>query len=76
MPVPPQVGTVVRGDLIESVEQAEGVKTKYWPTEGFTPTAGQIGAATGLILLGVMISGSIGLLGGKDPQDENALAED
>ena len=35
MPVPPQVGTIVRGDLIESVEQAEAVKAKYWPTVGF-----------------------------------------
>lgn len=70
MPVPPPVGSVVRGDLIESVAQAEAVKTKYWPTVGFTPTASQVGGATGLILLGVVISGSIGLLGGKDPQDD------
>ena len=74
MPVPPQVGTMVRGDLIESVEQAEAVKTKYWPTVGFTPTAAQIGGAAGLILVGVMISGSIGLLGGKDPEDDAQAA--
>ncbi|HAW95863.1 MAG TPA: hypothetical protein DCX60_06265 [Phycisphaerales bacterium] len=69
MPVPPQVGTIVRGDLIESVEQAEAVKAKYWPTVGFTPTASQIGGAAALILVGVMISGSIGLLGGRDADD-------
>ena len=68
MAVPPQVGSQVRGELIESVAQAEAVKAKYWPTIGFTPTAAQLGGAAGLILVGVMISGSVGLLGGKEPE--------
>ena len=63
-PVPPPVGSVVRGVEISSLEQAEQVKPKYWPTEGFTPAGLEVAQATGLILLGAVLSGSIGMLGG------------
>ena len=67
-PVPPEVGSVVRGVTINSIEEAEAVKTKYWPTVGFTPTSAQFGGACALILLGAVVSGAIGLLGGDDEE--------
>lgn len=63
MPVPPAVGTLVRGIQVESVEAAELVKPSHWPTVGFTPTSAQLGMACALVLLGAVISGAIGLLG-------------
>ena len=66
MPVMPEVGMVIRGVEITSVEQAEAVAPKYWRTAYFTPTAGQIAQAGALVLLGAGISGSIGLLGGRE----------
>lgn len=63
-PTPPPVGSVVRGVEVVSVEQAEAIKPKYWPTRAFTPTSSQLAASTGLVLLGALVSGSIGLLGG------------
>ena len=63
-PVPPPVGSVVRGVEITSIEQAEQVKPKYWPTEAFTPSGTDVAQSMGLILLGAVLSGSIGLLGG------------
>jgi putative membrane protein len=63
--VPPPVGSVVRGVEVTSVEQSEAIKPKYWPTEGFTPTAEHVGQAMGLVLIGALLSGSIGLLGGS-----------
>ena len=63
-PVPPPVGSVVRGVEVTSVEEAEAIKTKYWPTREFTPSGAQVAQAMGLVLLGAVLSGSIGLLGG------------
>lgn len=71
-PVPPEVGAVIRGTEITTPEQAAEVKPKYWPTVGFTPTAGQLAASCAWILLGAAISGGIGCLG----RDENAPDED
>ena len=70
--VPPPVGSVVRGVEVTSVEQAEAIKPKYWPTEGFTPSGTQVGQAMGLILIGALLSGSIGLLGGTRRNDQAA----
>lgn len=63
VPVPPEVGALVRGIPIESIEAAELVKPSHWPTIGFTPSSGQIAGACALVLLGAVISGAIGLLG-------------
>ena len=71
-PVPPPVGSVVRGVEVTSVEQAEGIKPKYWPTQEFTPSGAQVGQAMGLVLLGAVLSGSIGLLGGSRTEEASA----
>ena len=67
--VPPPVGSVVRGVQITSTQQAEAVKPKYWPTEGFTPTGPEVAQSMGLVLLGAALSGSIGLLGGAQTRE-------
>ena len=74
MPVPPEVGSVVRGVEIESVEQAEAVKTSRWPSVAFTPTSGQVASSCALVLLGAVISGSIGLLG-RDSESADSDAK-
>ena len=71
-PVPPEVGSTVRGALIETVEQAETVKTKYWPTVGFTPSGAQVGGACALILTGMFLSSAIGLLGSAREGEESS----
>lgn len=68
-PVPPEIGTSVRGVEIVSVEQAESIKSKYWPTVGFTPTAFQMAGSCVWILLGTAISGAIGCLGRDEEND-------
>ena len=70
--VPPPVGSVVRGQEITSIAQAEAVKPKYWPTEAFTPTGTTVAYSMGLVLLGAVLSGSIGLLGGPAASKEEA----
>lgn len=64
-PVPPPVGEVFRGVLVDSREQAEATKPKYWPTEPFSPSVAQFSGAGALVLVGASISGAIGLLGGR-----------
>ncbi|MCH2162739.1 MAG: DUF368 domain-containing protein [Phycisphaerales bacterium] len=63
--VPPEVGSEIRGEQIESVEQAQAVPLKRWPTARFTPSGGQVVGACGLILLGFGMSWMVGRIGGK-----------
>ena len=63
-PVPPPVGSVVRGVQVESQEQALEIKSKYWPNQEFTPSGPQLAQSMGLVLVGGLVSGAIGLLGG------------
>ena len=74
MPVAPEVGEVIRGVEVVSQEQAEAIEPKYWPTEYFTPTGGQIAQAGALVLLGAGISGFIGLLGPRE-EDRSSRAQ-
>ena len=74
-PVPPPVGSTVRGTLIESVAQAEAVKAKYWPTVAFTPTSRQVTGACTLILAGTLLSSAIGLLGSSREKEDHGQAE-
>ena len=67
--VPPEIGSNVRGFEIVSLEQAESIKPKYWPTVGFTPTASQVAGACVWILLGAALSGAIGCLGRDEEND-------
>ena len=68
-PVLPEIGSLVRGVEIVSIEQAEAIKTKYWPTVGFTPTAFQMAGSCAWILLGFAVSGAIGCLGKNEEPD-------
>ena len=73
--VQPEVGSVIRGVTIESVEQAQEVPLKRWPTARFTPSGGQVVGCFGLIMLGFAISLGVGLIGGKDKEtSENPSA--
>ena len=74
VPVPPEVGDVIRGTEITSEEAALAVKPKYWRTEGFTPSAGELGTAGALILAGALVSGAIGLLGGVQEERSSSPA--
>jgi putative membrane protein len=70
--VPPQVGSEFRGDTValaggHLVMERSGrpIESKHWPTERFSPTPVQAGAAAGLVLAGFLISLAIGRLGGN-----------
>ncbi len=53
--VPPQIGDRVHGQAITS-ETLSRIDAEDWPVRMFPPSAGQIGAALGLIVLGVGIT--------------------
>lgn len=50
--VPPQIGDRMHGQAITS-ETLSRIEVEDWPVRRFPPSAGQIGAALGLIVLGV-----------------------
>ena len=50
--VPPQIGDRIHGQVITS-ETRSRIEVEDWPVRRFPPSAGQIGAALGLIVLGV-----------------------
>ena len=68
--VEPQVGEVIKGETIETPEQAAEVDPKDWPQRTFTPTAGQLGGSFGLIVLGLGITLGIDRVGRKKDQPE------
>ena len=70
-PVAPQVGSQVRGVLIESELQASEVPLKHRPTIGFTPTPLVLGASIGLVLVGLGTSIAVSRLGGVDGGDDH-----
>ncbi len=53
--VPPQIGERVHGQAITS-ETLSQIEAEDWPVRIFSPSAGQIGAGLGLIVLGVGIT--------------------
>lgn len=69
-PVAPEVGSYVRGVLIENELQASEVPLKHRPTVGFTPTPLVAGASIGLVLLGLGISLGVSRIGGGEDRDD------
>lgn len=68
--VVPEVGSVVRGVRIESVEAAEAVPLKHRPTRTFSPTPGLLAGAGLLVVVGVAASRLVGRLGGEESTSE------
>ena len=74
-PVVPEVGSHVRGVLIENELQASEVPLKHRPTIGFTPTPLLAGASIGLVLIGLGVSIGVSRLGGVDGGDDHGQEE-
>ena len=75
--VEPEVGSMIRGEKIETVEQAQAVPLKRWPTARFSPTGGQVLGACGLIALGFGVSWLVGRIGGSGEEtSENSSSMD
>lgn len=66
--VPPVAGDVIRGEILtEEAAAALLEKPKAWPERRFTPDAGQVAGAVGLIVLGFGITVGIGRFGRETP---------
>jgi putative membrane protein len=64
--VAPIVGeTVIKGKLV-TAENVVDIDPKDWPTEFFSPSAGQVGSSLGLILLGLAITVGVSKIGGDE----------
>lgn len=64
--VEPVLGeTVIKGQVITAENLAEFDREDY-PTAYFTPSAGQVGASLGLILLGLGLTTAVARVGGKE----------
>ena len=55
-PVAPQVGDVIRGQLLETQAQVEAIEPGHWATAFFTPGSGMILASLALIVVGGVAS--------------------
>lgn len=65
--VPPRPGAVVRGRIV-TADNAGQFDPKYYPLEHFTPGAGQVVAAVGLIAAGFLLTQGIALVGGSESE--------
>ncbi|QEG21199.1 undecaprenyl phosphate translocase family protein [Mariniblastus fucicola] len=65
VPVPPQVGDEIKGQLM-TVELLAEIEKEDWKTERFTPNATQIGGSIGLVLLGLGITIGVSKLGSEE----------
>ena len=68
-PVVPEVGRVIRGELIETTAQAEQVPLKHRPTRAFTPSPALVAGGVGLVLVGFAASLSIARIGRDDGEE-------
>ena len=60
--VPPEVGDVIRGQTLTTVEQRDEVKPKYWRTEVFTPDLQEVMLAAMAAAIGFGTSLAVGRL--------------
>ncbi len=65
----PEVGSVIRGVPIESIEAAEAVPLKHRPTRTFAPTPGLMVGALALVGVGVAVSRLVARIGGGEEED-------
>ncbi|MDA0296606.1 MAG: DUF368 domain-containing protein, partial [Planctomycetota bacterium] len=70
----PDVGSMVRGEVVETVADAEAIELKYRPTESYEPSLGQMGFSILLVIGGGISSLLVGRLGkdGDDPTPSTA----
>ena len=71
-PRAPEVGDVIRGQVVSEATR-ENIKLEHWPTESFSPDAGQWAVALTLLLVGFACAVGIGLIGG---QEDDAHSDD
>ena len=62
-PVTPQIGDVVRGTELSTVEMIADIDPKYYAREAVAPSVGQLGAGLAFVLAGFGISWGISRLG-------------
>ena len=72
----PEVGSLIRGEKIETVAAAEAIELKYWPTESYEPSLGRIGLSLLLVMGGGLGSLLVGRLGGNDDGEDAASSAD
>ena len=72
----PEVGSLIRGEKIETVAAAEAIELKYWPTESYEPSLGRIGLSLLLVMGGGLGSLLVGRLGGNDDGEDAAGSAD
>ena len=72
--VPPELNDTIRGVKLEHEEAVQAARQaderKYWLTESYQPSAGQIGLSLLLVIGGGIGSLLVGRLGGDDEDDE------
>jgi putative membrane protein len=62
-PVAPQIGDVIRGQLLENQAQVDAIDPGHWATAFFAPGSGMLFASLGLIVVGGVASLLISRLG-------------
>ena len=73
--VPPEPGTMLKGERVVEVDGAlmlessgRAVEAEDYETQTFTPTAGQAAGSIGLIALGFAVSAGIAHIGGRSKE--------
>ena len=72
----PEVGSLIRGEKVETVAAAEAIELKYWPTASYEPSLGRIGLSLLLVMGGGLGSLLVGRLGGNDDGEDAASSAD
>lgn len=66
--VPPAIGETFEGETVTEESLAE-IDPKDWPERSFTPGIGHLAGASGLIVVGVLLTLAVGRLGKEDSED-------